>query len=340
MNYLFFTFILLPVNQTSILYFLGLSVSCFLFIRANNVSIPFTLVTLVLVISLFVLNSFEISDLYFLKPLYSIMLIYLFHPMLFNKKLYALDVDQFLKLNYLILGYAVFLFLPFEINNFMEYFYRGDGIDRFHDGRLTSPFLFAGDFAIYALFLVFLFMKDRTIPSVLVVLSLLATQSKLGLLSFSLIYPLVQKRFFISFALFIAGVVIVFLSMDYFYYLFVFLDEPLAFIENNKRFLEYYWLFENFNSVFFSGSDKFVIRGGSTEVESSLVSYIVKSGFVFTALYYSYLYYVFKKIDLTYVFYIISFLTIFAAPLDRPKLSFVLILMIFIFKNVNAKSQD
>jgi hypothetical protein len=340
MNYLFFTFILLPVNQAMTLYFLGLSVSLFLFIRANKVSFPFTVVTLVLVILLFVLNSFEMHNLYFLKPLYSIMLIYLVHPMLLNKKRYVLNEDQFLKLNYLILAYAVFLFLPFEINNLMEYSYRGDGIDRFHDGRLTSPFLFAGDFAIYAMFLVFLFMKNRLFSSISFFLSLLATQSKLGLISLLLIYPLVQKRFFIFFAFFIAGVAIVFLSRDYFYYLFIFLDEPLYFIKNNKRFLEYYWLFENFGSVFFSGSNNFVIRGGSTEVESSLVSYIVKSGFVFTAFYYSYLYYVFKKIDLTYVFYIISFLTIFAAPLDRPKLSFVLILMIFIFKNVNAKSQD
>ena len=79
--------------------------------------------------------------------------------------------------------------------------------------------------------------------------------------------------------------------------------------------------------MFLVGADNFSVDGLTSHAEGSIISYIVKVGFLATLIYWIGIIFYFYKYKMSFFIIVTFIFSLFAAPLDRPKLSVIIIFM-------------
>jgi hypothetical protein len=152
------------------------------------------------------------------------------------------------------------------------------------------------------------------------------TQSKLGYLAFLLTLRknlnIAQALFF----LFIISVAFIYADLgEFLYHIASFAGDFQTYIANNKRSREFLWVVENYDLVLFSGTNQFSVDSLTSHAESSIISYIVKVGLLSTIVYWIGFGLLCLKHRFGLFFSLILMFSLFAAPLDRPKLALFLL---------------
>lgn len=243
----------------------------------------------------------------------------------------------------LCMSFVFFLFVCFKIfdlDGLISAYRISSQLDSIHLDRFTAPFLFAGDFGLAALYLAFLCLalggQRNLLFAAFFVFCVFMSQSRLALAGLPAaifffrgegqrIWPLI-------FAL--IGGVLIYLYFDTILerlpYVQRFFDEYEHYMTSSKRAEEFFFVFEHWRSIIFSGTQDFVLSRNLTTAESSIVSYMVKVGIVATLMLWIITGYMFLKrlkFGLAQLA-ILLFFALLAAPLDRPKLSIVIVLCI------------
>lgn len=239
-----------------------------------------------------------------------------------------------------------------KIDGIVSLYRVSDQIDLIHLDRFTAPFLYAGDFGLAALYLVFLCLaaggRKNLLLAAFFVFCLLLSQSKLalaGLPAAYFFYGARGKRALATVVALAAGA-ITFAYFDAIIerlpYVARFFDNYDHYLTSSKRAEEFLFIYNNYESLFFTGTNEFVLSRNLRTAESSVVSYIVKTGFASTILLWSVIAYVFfKTLKFGLVqFSLLFFFALFAAPLDRPKLSIVVVLCIAGISRVSRNEEE
>lgn len=205
--------------------------------------------------------------------------------------------------------------------------------DVIHETRLTAPFLFAGDYGLVCLFLGLLALSFRTPRFTLIaagfLVLLLFTQSRLALagLPFLVLFARGARHALLVAAAGLAAAVALWLNLEriheLFPYVFRFFDMFDFYLSESKRAEEFRFVFGNLPRIVFRGTEDFVLTGNLDTAESSVISYAVKSGVFFAALFWGAAF-AFGARYLAHggrLIAVLLFFSLFAAPLDRPKSS-------------------
>lgn len=317
-------FVFAPINNLVFLQISNIVISlCFLFLYPK---IDKNLLYLFLAFSIFtLLINFLAANFSFVmfKPIISFFNIVCFSGYINYRKMHHVgNLKAFL---FVISGSSLLLFLgPF---NGLEYLYRGDSYDLYHSSRLTAPFLFAGDLANAALFIAIALFSHKK-RNWMAIIVLILTQSKLGYLAFlSVIDKILLKPHIIYFFVFSFLAAYFFNLGQYFYHIFSFLGNFFEYLTESKRAREYIWVAINFDEIFFNGTNMFTADSFTSDAESSIISYIVKVGFLSSLFYWIAISSYLLRNRLGLFLFLSLFFSVFAAPLDRPKLAPFLLFM-------------